>query len=121
MENKEIVLQENLKPIREKHSGLGISAFIIAMVSGVIFWISVIMATAVELSNGSGGDAELMYGLVGLVMFFVLFLNLIGTGLGIAGVIQKTKKRLFAILGIVFNGLTIVVFIFLLILGLAFG
>ena len=44
---------------------------------------------------------------------FIAILTLVGLGLGIAAVVQKEAKRVFGILGLVFNGLfLLIIFVF---------
>jgi hypothetical protein len=50
-----------------------------------------------------------------------MVLAVIGLGLGIAGIAQANRNKLFAILGIVFNGVVVLVVCGLLGLGLAIG
>ena len=56
---------------------------------------------------------------VGLLLFAFLFVALAALGLGIAGLVQRDRKKTFAILGTVFSALTILGTISLVILGLA--
>ena len=112
-------LSQPVQPIgRVGHSKLGIASFTIAMISGLLFWGSIVLAIVLEESGASLSEIELQEMILGLVLMLVAFVNLVGTGLGIAGVMSKTKKRVFAILGIVFNVMTILIFILFMIVGL---
>jgi len=112
-------LSQPVQPIgRVGHSKLGIASFTIAMISGLLFWGSIVLAIVLEESGASLSEIELQEMILGLVLMLVAFVNLVGTGLGIAGVMSKTKKRVFAILGIIFNVMTILIFILFMIVGL---
>jgi len=41
---------------------------------------------------------------IGMFIMLGMFANLVGVGLGIAAVVQKKAKKLFGILGLIFNG-----------------
>ncbi|MFN5869170.1 MAG: hypothetical protein ACK46A_07565 [Akkermansiaceae bacterium] len=75
-----------------------------------------------EASSPGGMDEESTSAvMVGLFLFAFLGAALIALGLGIAGLLQKERKKIFAILGIVFSAVSLLVTIFLIILGLAMG
>lgn len=99
-----------------KHSGLGIASFIISIISGVILWGCIITSTIVEVTT-IGGMSDIVAGLLGLLIIFGGFLCVIGIGLGISGVIQKNRKKVFSILGIILNFTSILIIIGLMILG----
>jgi predicted anti-sigma-YlaC factor YlaD len=114
-----------------KHSGLGIASFVLAMIS-VVLTIIVIL-TMINL--GSGLMEQIAVGetmteeqlleqapglvIVGLLFMAVAVISLIGGILGIVGLFQKNRKKLFAILGTVFNLLGWVLFFVLFIVGIA--
>ena len=73
-----------------------------------------------ETSTQGGMDEEstgaLMFGL-----YAFLGATLLALGLGIGGLLQKERNKIFAILGTVMSAVTFVGTIFLLIIGLAVG
>ena len=74
-----------------------------------------ITSVYLNIVNPDGIDEESPEAiLLGLIMILDLFMVLIGTGLGIAGVVGNGKKKVFSVLGLVFNG------VFLILLVLAF-
>jgi hypothetical protein len=92
-----------------KHSGLGVASFIIAIGAGVMIAIVVFLAAVIEsrqpgaldaLDHDSPGAMAL-----GGAACFAFLLAIIGVGLGIAGVCQRERKTVFAIIGLVLNGL----------------
>jgi hypothetical protein len=91
-----------------KHSGLGIASFMLAIGAGLMMAVLVVFAAAIDASHPGALDADAPSGkaLVGGVCF-ALLLALAGVGLGIAGVSQTKRKTVFAIIGLVFNGLIV--------------
>lgn len=87
------------------HSGLGIASFIISILAFFV----VILFFAIDASETTAGA-----GICGAA-----FANLVGIGLGIAGVAQGDRKKVFAILGLVFNVLAILGVVGLMLIGIA--
>ena len=123
---------------RTGHSRMGVTSFVIAILVTVVIVVLVIVAGALTAQALQGIDAQNVnpqelqerlqgspaatwLGLAGAGIFVCLFLYLLGLGLGIAGLIQAQRKRLFAILGAVFNGGAVLVFVVLTLLGLVAG
>ncbi|WP_432662978.1 hypothetical protein R9X47_20615 [Wukongibacter baidiensis] len=101
-----------------KHSRVGISSFVISIISGIMMWGSGIIGGYLEITTPGGLHEESMEAfIIGLVFLLGLFLSLIGTGLGIFGTIQKNRKKLFAVLGLIFNAVLILFGIVLMIFG----
>ena len=106
----------------QKHSRLGIASFITSIVSGILFFLVIVIAAVMETSTPGGMDEESAGAImVGLFLFAFLGAALVALGLGIGGLIEKERKKIFAILGTVFAALTIVGTIFIMMLGLAAG
>jgi len=106
----------------KKHSGLGIASFITSIVSGLLIFLLIVVAGVMEASTPGGIDEESAGAvMVGLFLFAFLGAALVALGLGIAGLLQKERKKLFAILGTVFSAVSLVVTIFIMIIGLAMG
>jgi hypothetical protein len=104
--------------VENKHSGLGISSFIISTAIGVLMFLLFIVAGIMETSTPGGIDEDSTGAmLVGLFLIAFLILDLLAIGLGIAGLIQKDRKKMFSILGVVFSASTVVITTFLMILG----
>ena len=102
-----------------KHSGLGISSFIIALIIGFFVFVIVMFAGYVEMTTPGGmNESSVAAVLIGLAIIFGLFVSIIGLGLGIGGLFQKNKKKVFPILGIVMNGAIILGVSFLVIIGI---
>ncbi|UCG79481.1 MAG: hypothetical protein JSV21_05485 [Nitrospirota bacterium] len=103
-----------------KHSGLGISSFITSIISGLAMFFLVIIAAMMESAGGIDEESAQAI-ILGLFVIGFLFLSLISFGLGIAGLLQKNRKKIFAILGTVFSGVTLFGTIFLMVLGIVAG
>jgi len=102
-----------------KHSRLGIASFIMAVISiaGIILAIFLLVSAigsqldpaaiqAGELPTLPEGLMKSVITATGLFFLFII-LSLIGAVLGVAGLFQKDRLKLFAILGLVFNGLLV--------------
>ncbi len=107
---------------QQKHSGLGIASFITSIVSGILIFLVIVIAGVMEASTPGGIDEESAGAvMVGLFLFAFLGAALVALGLGIGGLLQKERKKIFAILGTVFSAVSFVGTIFIIILGLAMG
>ncbi len=106
----------------EKHSGLGIAAFVMSLVFGVLMLVLFVVAGVMETSTPGGVDEnspEAM--LLGLLIIGCLLGLLVALALGIAGLFQRERKKVFAILGIIFSGFAVFGTIVLMLIGLAAG
>lgn len=105
-----------------KHSGVGIASFVTSIVAGVLIFLLVIIAGVLEVSTPGGMDEESIAAvLIGLFLFAFLGAELLALGLGIGGLIQQDRKKIFAILGVVFSATALLITLFILFLGLAMG
>ncbi len=102
-----------------KHSGMGIASFIISIIGSVSMFVLFALAGAMEASKPGGMDERSTQVVVlGLLIIIILFANLVAVGLGVAGLFQKERKKVFAILGTIFSGITVILTVALLIIGL---
>ena len=92
-------MMEETKP---RHSRLGIASFITAIAVGILVPLDMVASAALMWSM-QGEDASKFIPLF-IAMGFILILayggNLAGIGLGIAGIRQKDRNRVFAIIGL---------------------
>lgn len=103
-----------------KHSGLGIASFVTSIVSGILMFALFVIAGVVQASTPGGMDEQSPIAVVvGLGLFAFLFVALVALGLGIGGLLQKERRKLFAILGTVISAATVLGSVALLALGLA--
>jgi hypothetical protein len=97
------------------HSGVGIASFVIACVA---FITSMITTMSCAANLDADLDVNSIPEIIGLLFMFCIGLMLIGVSLGIIGVVQSKRKKLFAILGLIFNSIMVLPIIVLIILGL---
>jgi hypothetical protein len=91
-----------------KHSGLGIASFVMGLIFGLILFVLIGIAGVQEVSNPGGMDENSPFAMVlGLLLLGALLMNLVGAALGLAGVLQKNRRKIFAVLGLVFNLLAV--------------
>jgi hypothetical protein len=101
-----------------KHSGLGIASFIIAIIAGVTLFFSFAVAGFLQVSRPGGLDEKSgLAMLVGLFIIAVCMVHLVGLGLGIAGVFQAGRRKVFSVLGLVLNAGAILGTIGLIVVG----
>lgn len=83
-----------------EHSKIGVTSFVIAVLSGLLFLtlvgLSVLFSNLI-LSIGNEAGFGFMVLMIGSLL---ILLELLALGLGIAGALQRQRKRLFAFLGI---------------------
>jgi hypothetical protein len=101
----------------EKHSRMGVASFVISLVAGIAMLALFIVAGMLHRYHQQDGQypGQVM---VGLVMIFLFFAELVAVGLGIASVCEKGRKKVFGILGLSFSALTVLGAVGLIVLGL---
>ena len=101
-----------------KHSGIGIASFITSIVVIILFFSIFIFAAIVAISTPGGVDEESVeVAVFGIVIIALLLVGLVAIGLGIGGLYQKDRKKIFSILGTTFSSVTVVGIILLMIVG----
>ena len=101
------------------HSRLGIASFIISIAAGILIFMLVVIAGVMEASAPGGMDEDSPAAvMIGLFIFALLGASLVALCLGIAGVLQADRNRVFAILGTLFSVGSFLFTIFIMILGL---
>ncbi len=107
-------------PVASKHSGLGIASFVLGILNLIFWFVLLAVAGYLELSTPGGlGSNDGLAMVVGLVAMLLMGLCLLALGLGIGGWVQKQHKKIFAILGVVVSGLTIMMMIGTILLGMS--
>lgn len=95
--------------IEMKHSGLGIASFVLSIVSMMLIFGLLIVAGVLEATTPGGMNEESVEAIVvGILLFAFIGTALVATGLGIAGLCQKQRKKIFAILGTIFSLVTVI-------------
>lgn len=101
-----------------KQSGLGIASFIISITTGVlIFMLFMVAGAMAAATHGNLDNNSVGLILLGLFIIFFILLDLVAVGLGIAGLFQNNRKKVFAILGLVFSVMILLFTGFMMILG----
>ena len=113
---------ENMEPAKSKHSGFGVASFIISISVGLLMFLLLVIAAIMQVSTPGGMDRQSIQAiLVGLSIIALLFFDIVAVVLGIVGLFQKERKKLFAILGTIFSSATVMFVIALIIVGLLVG
>jgi hypothetical protein len=104
------------------HSGFGIASFAIALAVGLIEFVLVAIAGVLEASTPGGID-EGSPGtiLLGFAVIGGLMVNVLGIGLGIAGLCQAHRRRVYAVLGVATGSLVLLGVLGLIVVGLLAG
>lgn len=118
-------MQASPIPARTPHSGLGIASFIISIVGFCVGFMLVIAAAllVMGISDSSMMTSDEMVDeapgliIVGLLLISVLIMNFVGLILGIVSLVQSNRKKIFPILGTVFNSLTFIGLFGLIVIG----
>jgi hypothetical protein len=99
-----------------RHKGLGISSFIIALICSafllIVFAIAGFLTSTGKATPGTNT-------LVGFGMIFGVFVDLIAIGLGIAGAMDRSSKKVFPVLGLVLGIGIVLLSVALVVIGLA--
>jgi hypothetical protein len=104
----------------KKHSGLGIASFITSIASAMLIFLLLVIVGIMETAAPGGIDENSAISvIVGALIILFAALVLVAFGLGISGLVQKDRDKIFAILGTVFSAVTIVGVILIMIMGLS--
>ncbi|GEM_PF-1262671 len=122
------VPEPDAPPVVQKQSKLGIAAFVFALLALLMFCIGFVISFGYGFSlaannpyyNPSMIDQSSPVILIASGLFCCSpILSLVGVGLGIASVVQKTDKKTLGIISLVINGLIILSVCVLFVIGLA--
>lgn len=103
-----------------KHSGFGIASFVIALLCGFGEFALVMVLGFLESSTPGGIDEESAVAVVlGLALFGGVVLAFVGLVLGLVGLVTANRKKVFAVLGLMFNAMLVMAVVGLVLLGLA--
>ena len=108
--------------VRQGQSKLGIASLLISIFTAIGLFVVFLIAGVME-SNTNGGIDEESAGaiILGSFIFGFGFLDLLAVGLGIAGIFQKTRDRITAIIGTIIASATLIITLSLIGIGLAMG
>ena len=104
---------------QQKHSGIGIASFILSLLGPAFFLLLVIVASALEASTPGGMDENsAAAGILGISLIAVVIISIVSFFLGIGGLLQADRKKVFSVLGLVFSAGGFFLEILLLLLGM---
>lgn len=102
------------------HSGVGIASFMIAILFGAALIGLIAFAAYLEVNTPGGVDETSTEAMIaGLCILGSLACNFLGAVLGLVGVLQRDRKKVFAVLGLVLNTIVLVSVGGILVIGLA--
>ena len=103
-----------------RRSTMGLVSFVFGLISGIGLTVLVVMAGVMTAQAGGRMDETSPEAItLGVLLILGMFLALIGAILGIVALMQKGHKKLFGILGLVFNGGILLLVLALMVLGLS--
>ncbi len=89
-------------PVEQKHSTLGIISLVLAVIAAIIMCVDVVLIMGITGGVNITPGSQLVDAGLSCVAAIIA---ITGLGLGIAATLQKNTKRIFPILGLVFNSL----------------
>lgn len=99
------------------HSGMGIASFVISLIAGAGLLILVGIAGVADSRPGGLDEESLMAGMLGLLMLLAALAQMVALGLGIAGLVQTGRSKLFGVLGTVFASTALLGSLLLILVG----
>lgn len=105
-----------------KHSGLGIASFVMSLICGLSFAAVMLMGSliaVVEPARLNGNSATTL--VLGGGICGVVAMTFVTLGLGVGGLCQTDRKKLFAALGTAFSATVLVAIGGVIMLGLLVG
>lgn len=104
-----------------RHSGFGIASFVTALAAGLLVLVVFGIAGVIGARNGDIDEKSPEAVLLGLAVIGGLLVAMLGIGLGIAGVCQHRRKKVFAVLGLVINAVVTLGVVLVMIVGILMG
>ena len=103
-----------------KHSGLGIVSFLLSLFTAMGAFGLFAIAAVLSMAHHAPPEARHMgQALFVLCLIALVFTDLVALGLGVAGLAQSERKKLFAVLGTVFAGLQVAIVLLLVVIRAA--
>ena len=95
---------------------------LISILTSIGIFICFLIAGVMESNTYGGMDEESAGAIIlGLLLFGFGFLDLLAIGLGIAGIFQKTRERITAIIGTIISSATLIVTVSIIGIGIVVG
>ena len=118
MDTEPIPSREKPEPPAPSHSGPGIASFAIGILAGLALFIALgVVAVLYNQSPGGLDEKSPTAILAGLLIIGLCLVHLLGVGLGIGGLVQKDRRKVFSVLGLAINGVALAGTIALIIIG----
>lgn len=119
MDEKVMAEGELVPVVKPRHSGMGVASFATSVVAGLLIIVCYIAIISKTVASGGTLDKHSSFAIIsGMIIMALLMCDMIALGLGIAGIIEKNRKRIYAILGIIISAVMILMVISLTIVGL---
>lgn len=99
-----------------KHSGMGIASFVISV--AVIVLMGAVFLAAGLMYDERVEEATPAQMMIGLLTIFLVLVDVVAVGLGIAALTARNRKKVFGVLGLCFSSLTILMTIGIIVIGL---
>lgn len=100
-------MQDDLKkvnPSKKKHSGFGIASFILSVIVPILLFITIYSIVLLEnLKRGVINEGNEFTTTMRVIAFILFITAFIAAGLGVAGLTQKERKKIFAVIGTFFS------------------
>lgn len=104
---------------RVGQSRMGVVSLALAVASALVSFLIVLIAGVWEVSAPGGVDENSAAAvLLGLTLFGSLGVNLVSLGLGIAGIVQKSRNRVFAFIGTAIAAASFVITVSIIVAGM---
>jgi hypothetical protein len=104
------------------HSRFGVASFVLAVVTGILLFVLCAIAGIMETTAPGGIDENSPVMIVlGLLLIGGLFVELLAVALGVAGLFERRRMKVFAVLGAALGAIALLGGVFLVILGLVAG
>lgn len=104
-----------------RHSGPGIASFIVSLFSGAATFVLVAVAGVLGSQPGGLDDNSPVAMVLGLGIIGAAALLVLAFVLGITGILQPNRNKVFAILGTAISAMVVMCFCGLMILGIFMG
>lgn len=111
----------NKEHTRPKHSGFGIASFVIFITTVIAHFTILRINCTLERTSAAGTDTNTALIPLYIFLFSILAepifaVYLLGLVLGAIGLFQKNRRKVFAVLGVVFNLLAFIVLMTIIVL-----
>jgi hypothetical protein len=107
-------------PPELRSSGAGLTSFIIGLFSGLSLLVLIVAAGVLTAKSGGRMNPQSPQAIgLGLLMIVGMIAAVIGVILAIVNLVQKDRKKLFGIFGLILNGGILLLVLVLMMIGLA--